>query len=337
MTGPRLLIFHPCEILRIGRRPIPGPIGEVEPLRISKNVAYTLMILAAVMWGTSGTLTVLAIDDGATTSVIALYSEIFSAAMFFAVICLFDRPALKIKREDLLPFLLFSTVTGSLFSVAWYNCIDMTSITTAVILLCSYPSIVTVASVFLLGEKMTLAKMVALPVTFIGCILVSEAYDTEAIRLNAVGVGLGVFTAFGATTYYIYGKKFLKRYTPNTVALYFSAMMLPALLVITDPRKSLLPSLSFNAWMLVFLIALIPCTIGFFMSMVALKRIEASKASIMASIEPVAAVALAVLIVAEVVTGLQMVGVALVIAGIVILRIVRREDDNAPVEAPAKR
>lgn len=306
-------------------------------MKISKNIAYTLMILAAVAWGTSGTLTVLAIDDGATTGVIALYSEIFSAAMFFAVLCLFDRSSLSIRREDILPFLLFSTVTGSLFSVAWYNCIDMTSVTTAVILLCSYPSIVTVASVFMLGEKMTLAKTVALPVTFVGCVLVSEAYDLEAIRLNAVGVGLGVFTAFGAAAYYIYGKKFLKRYTPNTVALYFSAMMLPALIVITDPRESLMPSLSANAWILVFLIALIPCTVGFFMSMVALRRIEASKASIMASVEPVAAVALAILVVSEAVAGLQLIGVALVIAGIVILRMVRHEDDEAPVEAPAKR
>jgi drug/metabolite transporter (DMT)-like permease len=89
--------------------------------------------------------------------------------------------------------------------------------------------------------------------------------------------------------------------------------------------------------MLVFLIALIPCTVGFFMSMVALRRIEASKASIMASVEPVAAVALAVVIVSEAVAGLQMVGVALVIAGIVILRMVRREDDEAPIEVPAKR
>ncbi|MDH3365723.1 MAG: DMT family transporter [Thermoplasmata archaeon] len=306
-------------------------------MRISKNIAYTLMILAAAAWGTSGTLTVLAIDEGTTTGVIALYSEVFSAAMFFAIICLFDRPSLMIKREDVLPFLLFSTITGALFSVAWYNCIDMTSVTTAVILLCSYPSIVTVASVFLLGEKMTLAKAVALPVTFIGCVLVSEAYDLESIRLNALGIGLGVFTAFGAAAYYIYGKKFLKRYTPNTVALYFSAMMLPALVVITDPRKSLMPSLSANAWLLVFLIALIPCTVGFFMSMVALRRIEASKASIMASVEPVAAVALAVLIVSEAVAGLQLLGVALVLGGIVILRMVRREDDDAPVEAPAKR
>jgi DME family drug/metabolite transporter len=306
-------------------------------LHITKNMAYGLMVLAALAWGTSGTITVLAIDEGATVNVIALYTEIFSGLMFFLVVLTLDRPSLRMKKEDLLPFFLFSTVTGALFSLAWYNCIDLTSVTTAVVLLCSYPSIVTVASIFMLGERLTLGKAIALPLTFVGCVLVSGAYDLSLIKVNALGIALGVFVAFGAAVYYIWGKKFLKKYSSNTVALYFSVMMIPTLLIITDPRESLVPTLSANAWALVFLIALIPCTIGFFMSMVALKRIEASKASIMASLEPVFAIALAVIIIAEIVEGLQYVGVALTIAGVVILRVVRHEDEDAPIEAPAKR
>lgn len=306
-------------------------------MHITKNMAYGLMVLAALAWGTSGTITVLAIDEGATVNVIALYTEIFSGLMFFLVVLTLDRPSLRMKKEDLLPFFLFSTVTGALFSLAWYNCIDLTSVTTAVVLLCSYPSIVTVASIFMLGERLTLGKAIALPLTFVGCVLVSGAYDLSLIKVNALGIALGVFVAFGAAVYYIWGKKFLKKYSSNTVALYFSVMMIPTLLIITDPRESLVPTLSANAWALVFLIALIPCTIGFFMSMVALKRIEASKASIMASLEPVFAIALAVIIIAEIVEGLQYVGVALTIAGVVILRVVRHEDEDAPIEAPAKR
>ncbi len=306
-------------------------------MHITKNMAYGLMVLAAFAWGTSGTLTELAIGEGATPNIIALYSEIFSGAMFIAVVLALDRPSLRMRKEDLLPFFVFTTITGALFSLAWYHCIDLTSVTTAVILLCSYPSIVTVASIFMLGEKLTPAKAIALPLTFVGCVLVSGAYDLSLIRVNAVGIGLGVFTAFGAAAYYIWGKKYLRKYSANTVALYFSIMMIPTIAIITDPRVTLLPSLSTGAWGWVFLIALIPCTIGFFASMVALKRIEASKASIMASLEPMMAVILAVIVLAEIVEGLQYVGVALTLAGVVMLRVVRHEDKDAPVEAPAKR
>ncbi len=305
-------------------------------MHISKNFAYGLMVLAALTWSTSGTLTVLAIGEGATANIIALYTEIFSALLFLFVVLAFDRPSLRMRRADLLPFFVFSTITGAFFSLAWYHCIDLTSVTTAVILLCSYPSIVTVAAIFMHGERLTLGKAVALPLTFVGCVLVSGAYDPDMIEVNAVGVGLGIFTAFGAATYYLWGKKFLKHYSANTVALYFSAMMIPTLIIITDPRESLLPSLSASAWSLVFLLGLIPCTIGFFMSMVALKRIEASKASIMASLEPVMAVALAVIIIAEIVEGLQYVGVALTIAGVVTLRVVRHKDEDTPIEELAR-
>ena len=306
-------------------------------MKITKNIAYVLMALAALAWATSGTLTVLAIDEGATANIVALYSEVFSVIIFLFVVVTLDRSAIMIRRSDFIPFLLFSTITGSLFMVAWYHCIDLTSVTTAVILLCSYPSIVTVASIFVLGERMTLAKAIALPTTFVGCVLVAGAYDLDAIRGNALGIGLGIFTAFGASVYYLWGKKFLRRYSPYTLALYFSALMLPGLLILTDPAKSLVPSMPASAWAYVLLIGVIPCTVGFFISMVALKHIEASKASIVASLEPVMAVALAVIVVAEVVSGYQMMGVVLVIAGILILRVVRHEDEDAPVEAPAKR
>jgi len=305
-------------------------------LHISKNVAYGLMVLAALAWSTSGILTVLAIEEGATANIIALYSEIVSGLLFVFVVLTFDRPSLRMRRADLLPFFIFSTITGAFFSLAWYNCIDLTSVTTAVILLCTYPCIVTVASIFMHGERLTLGKAIALPLTIGGCVLVSGAYDPEEIKMNAVGIGLGIFAAFGSAAYYLWGKKFLKRYSANTVALYFSVMMIPTLIIITDPRESLLPSLSASAWALVFLLGLIPCTIGFFLSMVALKRIEASKASIMASLEPVMAIALAVIVIAEIVEGLQYVGVVLTVAGVVILRIVRHKGEDAPIEELAR-
>jgi drug/metabolite transporter (DMT)-like permease len=90
-------------------------------LHITKNMAYGLMVLAAFAWGTSGTLTELAIDEGATPNVIALYSEIFSGIMFFVVVLALDRPSLRMRREDLLPFFVFTTITGALFSLAWYH------------------------------------------------------------------------------------------------------------------------------------------------------------------------------------------------------------------------
>jgi len=70
-------------------------------------------------------------------------------------------------------------------------------VATAVILLYLYPSIVTIASIFLLGEKLTPQKLVALPLTFIGCVLVAGAQDLgEGIPIDIIGIALGLYTAF---------------------------------------------------------------------------------------------------------------------------------------------
>lgn len=311
--------------------------SEVGRLKITRNFSYFLMAVAAVAWGTSGTLTELAIDEGATANQIAVFAAIFSALILLPLIRAFDRGSLRVERKDLVPLLIFGTLTGAIFSLAWYNCVDLTSVTTALVLLYTYPSIVTIASVFLLGEKMTAAKAIALPVTFIGCIMVAEAYDLDNIGGNIVGIGLGLYTGIAAAAYYLWTKVWLKRYSSNTVALYLALFTVPGVVVLSGTGGLAVAALSAGAWALIFLIGLVPGTIGFVMSMVALKHIEASKASIVASIEPVAGVAIAVVAIAEKVSALQMLGVALVVVGVVMLRLAHKDEPEPIVEAPPSR
>lgn len=305
-------------------------------MKIGKNLAYGMMAFAAFMWGTSGTLTVLAINAGATANQVALFGTLASAVILVSILAVLDRKAFKIRLKDLPILTVFAIITGTLFSLAWYNAIDLTSVSTALILLYSYPSMVTVASVFLLGEKLTSSKMVALPLTFIGCLLVAEAYDLEQIRLNIVGVGLGLFTALAATVYYVWAKKLLTVYSSSTLALYMTLLMIPGLLLAVSPFSVINDPLTWEAWMYIFLIGLLPGTFGFVVAMFALRHIEASKASMVAGIEPVAGVILAVIFISESVNALQSVGVILVIAAVFILRLTQKEETEV-VEAPPTR
>jgi drug/metabolite transporter (DMT)-like permease len=304
------------------------------PLRISKNSAYGLMALAAVMWASSGTFTVLALDAGAEVMQITVFASVFTTLILLPAIGVFDRKSLGIMRRDFMPMLLFSVITGTFFAIAWYMCIDLTGVATAVVLLYAYPSIVTIASVFLLGEKLTPGKALALPLTFIGCVLVAGAGDLEeGFSFDLVGISLGLYAAAAAAVYYIWGKKFLDRYSANTVILYMTALSIPGIVLLANPVTILENHISGEAWAYIFAIGLFPGTIGFVVSMVALRHIEASRASIVASIEPVAAVAIAVLVLADVITLLQGAGVGLVFVGVLLLRLTRKdreEDARAP-------
>ena len=302
-------------------------------MKVSKDIAYGLMALAAIMWATSGTFTVLATDAGAEVMQITVFAGVFTTLILLPLIGLFDPKSLKIKREDFLPLLVFSIITGTFFSIAWYMCVDLTGVATAVVLLYAYPSIVTVASVFLLKERLTPGKALALPLTFIGCVLVAGAGDLEeGFSFNYVGIALGIYTALAGAVYYIWGKKFLDKYSANTVILYMTALSIPGIVLLANPLTLLDNHISAESWAYIFAIGLFPGTIGFVVSMVALRHIEASRASIVASIEPVAAVVIAYLVLSDQLTLLQGVGVFLVFTGVILLRVTRKPKRETAVE-----
>ena len=297
-------------------------IGSLVITRISRNAAYGLMGLAAVMWATSGTFTELALDEGARVMEITVFSVIVSGLILLPLIGAIDPKSLWIKREDFLPLLGFSLVTGTFFSLAWYYCVQMTSVATAVILLYLYPSIVTVASVFVLRERLTPQKALALPLTFIGCALVAGAQEFgKGFSFDIIGIALGIYAAIGGAVYYLWGKVFLSKYSSNTVILYMTVLSIPGLIILGNPIDLVETSLSSSAWLYIIALGFFPGTVGFVVSMLALKHIEASKASIVASIEPVAAVFIAFVVLAQVINALQALGVALVFCGVLLLRL----------------
>lgn len=301
-------------------------------MKISKKVAYAMMATAAIMWATSGTLTSLAIDQKANVLQVTVLSYLFSAAILLPALVILDPKSLRVERKDLLPLLVFSMVTGTFFSLAWFICIDLTGVPTAVTLLYAYPSIVTIASVFILKERMTAQKALALPLTFVGAVLVATAGFEGGLSFNLLGVALGVYTAIAASVYYLWGKKFLDRYSANTVIFYMTVLSIPALLLIALPFAPFSHPMTGAAWLWIFLIALVPSTIGFVISMFALRYIEASKASIVASIEPVAAVIIAFLVLSEAINVWQGLGVALVFVGVLLLRLTTKAPQEKPEE-----
>ena len=306
-------------------------------MKVSRSIAYGLMVIAAIMWATSGTFTKLADNSKATAMEVTVFSTVFTALVLLPLIAMFDRRSLTIGRRDLIPLFVFAQITGTFFALGWYFCVYRTGVATAVILLYAYPSIVTLASISLLSEKLTREKAMALPLTFIGAILVVGAQDIKSgFEFDVIGVLLGVYTAAAGAFYYIYGKKFLDKYSANTIVLYMTLFSIPVLIVIavlmnfiaSDPQMFTHITLTGDAWWFIFLIGLLPGAVGPIVSMVALKHIQASKASIIASIEPVAAVVIAFLVLSETISILQGIGVGLVFLGVLMLRWRETADDK---------
>jgi drug/metabolite transporter (DMT)-like permease len=194
-----------------------------------------------------------------------------------------------------------------------------TTVAVAVILLYTYPAFVSLLSSLLLGERLTARKGGALLLTFLGAVLVIQVYQPAALRLNLRGILWGLGAGITAALYSIFGKKALGRYNPFTVVLYAFGLGGIFLALIRGPAALAAARYPGAVWLLLLGLAAIPTLGGYATYTVGLRGLEASRASILATWEVVAAAALGYVLFGEVLDAGQIAGAILVALGIISL------------------
>jgi drug/metabolite transporter (DMT)-like permease len=291
---------------------------------LTKDASYALLLLAVCLWASSGTISTLAMDEGVSVVELTTFGFIFGTLVLIPLVAILDPKSLKIARKDLPVFIGFSLIAGVLMNLAFFGAINETTVAVTVILNFTYPTMVTIASISVFREKLTNQKLAALPLTFLGCVLVagSSSFE-EGIGASWLGITLALLSAIGSAGYYVWGKKLEEKYSANTVVLYLFGLTAVILVIIANPFSLAKASIPMNGWLLILTLALLPGIVGFIASMLALRSLEASKASIVSSVEPMIAVGIAFVVLSEEVTAIQLVGVVLIVIGIVLLRLGR--------------
>ena len=297
---------------------------------------YLLAIAAAVLWAALGLLGKFLYAYGADPlTVVTLRATIAFITLLIALAVTKWR-LLRLNRRHIPFFALYGLIGVACNYAAYFYALRWTTVTTAVILLYTYPALVTLLSALFLDERLNWAKGLALVLTFGGCFLVAQGYDPGALRLNLYGVLYGLGAGASAAVYSLFGKKALERYDSWTVACYafgFGALFLIALLILRSPQTLTAVRYPWPAWAAILALAWFPTLLAYALFIASMKHIEASKASIMATLEPVVASALAYLFLGEVMARPQLVGGGLVLAGIVALQVQRQAGEGRSLQS----
>ena len=281
-----------------------------------------LIILAGCFWGSMG-IFVRQLGTYGFDSIQIVSIRVTLAALIFALILLFkDRSGFKILLKDIPLFLGLGFGSILFFTVCYFTAITMMSLSTAAILLYTSPIWIMLMSVLFFHEKLTKRKLIALAFAFGGCILVS-GISGEGISLFGLLVGLGSGIGYGL--YSILGTIALRKYSPFTVTTYTFMFAAAGSWVICRPSDMI--SKFSNASDLGFLIgfcgltALITAVIPFLAYTLGLRNVEASKAGIIATIEPMVATLIGIVVFAEPLTILSGFGIVMILAAVIILNI----------------
>ena len=194
------------------------------------------------------------------------------------------------------------------------------SLSTAALLLYTSRIWIMLMSALFFHEKMNSRKILALVLAFGGCVLVS-GISGEGIPLNGLLFGLGSGIGYGL--YSILGTIALRKYSPYTVTAYTFLLAAVGSWLICEPKdmvsKFTMADNMTGLIILCILTALVTAVIPFLAYTLGLQTLEASKAGILATIEPLVATIIGIVYFSEPLTILSGIGIFLILGAVIIL------------------
>jgi len=281
--------------------------------------SYLFVIIAATLWGIIG-LFVKALNRFGFSSLQIVAIRAIGSALFLVVFFLFkDRNVLKIDMKHSPYFIGTGIASFVLFNWFYFHTISISSISVAVILMYTSPVFVTFFSLALFKEKLTRKKLISLFLTFIGCILVTVFSQNIGEKISGIAILTGLASGVTFGLYSIFGRYALEKYSPMTVTTYTFVFASIGILPIANLKEMLDIFQNTNAIYYGVAIALL-CTVApFVLYNNGLKYMEASKASIISTLEPVIATIVGIVVFNEVITVFKVIGMLLVIFAVSML------------------
>lgn len=285
-----------------------------------RNAGPALIILAGCFWGSMG-IFVRRLSTYGFNSVQIVTIRLTLAALMFCILLFFkDRSGFRISLRDIPLFLGLGVGSVLFFAVCYFTAITMMPLSTAAILLYTSPIWIMLMSLLFFHEKLTGKKVAALLLAFAGCVLVS-GISGEGMTLTGLLIGLGSGIGYGL--YSILGTVALRRYSPYTVTTYTFLFAAAGALLICHPADMLSKFSAAPAkgslFLLCLLTALVTAVIPFLAYTLGLRSVEASRAGILATVEPMVATLIGLIVYGEPLTVSSGLGIILILAAVILL------------------
>lgn len=281
-------------------------------------MAYLWVLLAAILWGTTGTAQSFFEGTAHPLSIGAFRLAIGGFSLLIFVLA-----ARKLSVRTIpWPAAILSAISMALFQPLFFSSVQLTGIAIGtVVAIGSAPVLTGMIEWVALKKKPDRVWVIATVLALVGCVLLFANRGQQLV--DPVGIAMALGAGFSFAVYALVSKNVLKSMeTVSAVAVIFSlsaCCLLPFLLFfdlsyITAPGNlSLLIYLGIGA-----------TSLSYILFSYGLKQIPSSSAVTLSLAEPLTAAVLGVLVVGEVLSGLSWIGVLLLLGGILVLTIGRR-------------
>ncbi len=285
-------------------------------------------LLAGIFWGVMS-IFVKGFEKIGIKTMSLVFIRVLLTAVFMLIFLAASNPKLlKIKLKDLWIFIGNGILSLLAFSFCYFRAISASSAAVAAVLLYTAPVAVTLISVILFKERLTVTKIIACITALCGCVLTSGIIGSASFSKK--GIIYGLLAGFCYALYSIFTRCAInKGYHPLTVITYSFSAALIGSLPFADIKNTVIkvtsdPKIFLFAVVMGFVSSVIP----YLLYTSSLKLTEPSKASIIASIELVIAALTGFIAFGQSLDIISVFGILLVIAAILMLNPVKARDKS---------
>ena len=182
------------------------------------------------------------------------------------------------------------------------------------------PIFVMIMSFFFFHEKLNKQKILVLIMTIIGLCFITGAFSQE-VNLSGKAILLGLGAGFGYALYSIFSKMIIDKYEAVTIITYTFIVATIGSIPLSGVIYHVDELLSLQAIIVIIGLAIFCTAMPFLLYTTGLKKLEAGKASILATIEPIVSAIVGLIFFQEVFDLTKILGMICIISAILILNL----------------
>ena len=281
-----------------------------------------MVAAAATLWGTVGIQVQTLFNYNLSLQSIVFWRLFFAFIILFSFVFFTNKKWLIIDKKGLVYLALMGLFSQMLFNLFYFSCIQKTTIATAVTLLYSAPIFIAVMARIFYKELFTPVKTVALFLCMGGCFFAATGGSVAVLKLNLIGVLMGLGAGFTFSLVTIISKAIIHKYHQLTIIVYALGFGLLFYLPFSRPLIIFQKNLPLEVWLLIASFGVISTALAYGLYITGISYgIEVSRAGIISTLELVVAVILSYLIFKEVLWGWKLAGILMVVSSVVIVQV----------------
>lgn len=287
-------------------------------MRDKKRSAW-MIAGAGVLWGMISLFVRGLSALGLTALQIVFYRNVLAAVALGVVLAVRGRQALRIRLRDLWMFAGTGIGSIALFNYCYFVTLSRSSVAVASLLLYTSPVFVMLLSMLLFRERLTANKLLALVITVAGCACITGVFSqAQAVSPATVLFGLGSGLFYGL--YSIFGKVALRRYSTMTISFYTFVFAALATAPFAAADCAAFTAAHPAGLALGVCLAVLCTVVPFLLYTGGLDGVPASRAAVLATVEPMTGSVLGVIAFGDPFTIWTALGMGLILGAIVVLQ-----------------